>query len=69
MSSLYVDSHLRCPRDGKRMLMQVDQDDVSNRLRITHQCWDCGYREEERRRAPGGTSTAAAERLARLRNA
>lgn len=63
------DSPLRCPRDGKRMLMEVDQDEVSSRLRITHECWDCGYREEERRRTTGGNATTAAERLARLRNA
>ena len=66
---MITDSHLRCPRCHKRMLMDVDQDDVSNRLRVRHECWSCGFNYEERRRAPGGTSTAAADRLARLRNA
>lgn len=63
------DSPFRCPRCHKRMVQEADQDDISRRLRITHSCWSCGYHEEERRRAPGGTSTAAADRLARLRNA
>lgn len=63
------DSHLRCPRCHKGMFMTLGQADLSGRLRISHDCWACGYHEEERRRAPGGTNPAAAERLARLRNA
>lgn len=63
------DSPRRCPRCFKRMHQEVDQDDVSNRLRIFHACWSCGFHEEERRRVPGGHSPAAADRLARLRNA
>jgi hypothetical protein len=51
------------------MFQTVDQDDVSNRLVVRHDCWSCGWGWDEKRRAPGGTSTAAADRLARLRNA
>jgi hypothetical protein len=63
------DSPFRCVRCSKRMFQTVDQDDVSNRLVVRHDCWSCGWGWDEKRRAPGGTSTAAADRLARLRNA
>jgi hypothetical protein len=63
------DSPFRCVRCSKRMVQVIDQDEVANRMRIRHDCWSCGHTFEERRRAPGGTSAAAADRLARLRNA
>jgi len=63
------DSPYRCVRCGKRMHQAVDQDDVSNRPLVRHECWSCGHAFEERRRVTGGTNPDAAERLARLRNA
>ena len=63
------DSPYRCVRCGKRMHQAVDQDDVSSRPLVRHECWSCGHAFEERRPLRGGTSTAAADRLARLRNA
>lgn len=63
------DSPHMCVRCGKRMHQEVDQDDVSNRPRVLHLCWSCGFGFEERRQVTGGTNPDAADRLARLRNA
>lgn len=38
----YEDSHLRCPFDGKRMLVEVGEDD-NGRLSAVHECWHCDY--------------------------
>jgi len=71
MTSLYVDSHLRCPRDGKRMLLEVGQDDWSGAgdMRAIHTCWSCGYTEIDKAWSkPLRTAgTMAADRLKRLR--
>jgi hypothetical protein len=40
--ALYEDSHLRCPFDGKRMLVEVGPDD-EGRLVALHECWHCGH--------------------------
>jgi len=45
-----IDSHLRCPRCGKRMHMDIGQDDITGAgdMRAEHQCWNCDYREQDR---------------------
>src|SRR5690606_36910467 len=45
-----IDSHLNCPRDGKRMVLEVGQDDSSGdgAMRATHICLACDYREQDR---------------------
>lgn len=50
MAIQVLDSHLRCPRDGKRLVVQVGQDDLTGEgdMRAVHECWHCGYREEDR---------------------
>jgi hypothetical protein len=42
-----TESHLRCPFDGKRMMLEVGQDDTTGRgdMRAEHICWHCDYRE------------------------
>lgn len=46
-----VDSHLRCPRDGKKMLLELGQEDVVESrigaLAAIHVCNHCGYREAD----------------------
>lgn len=40
----YEDSHLRCPFDGKRMMVEIGPDeDEDARLNAEHECWHCGY--------------------------
>ena len=41
------DSPRRCPRDGKRMLVDLGQADSTGMLDVWHECWNCGYREPE----------------------
>lgn len=38
----YEDSHLRCPRDGKRMMVEVVPE-VEDRMLTQHECWECNY--------------------------
>lgn len=46
-----VDSHLNCPRDGKRMLLELGQEDVVESrigaLAAVHVCPHCDYREAD----------------------
>ena len=44
------DSDRRCPYDGKRMMLEVGQDDTSGDqmsgwVRMRHVCWHCDYTE------------------------
>lgn len=47
MATEILDSHLRCPFDGKRMLYEIGQDDLSGAgdMRAVHFCLHCDYRE------------------------
>ena len=38
----YEDSHLRCPFDGKRMMVEIGPDD-EGRMVALHECWHCGH--------------------------
>ena len=40
------DSPYRCPRDGKRLVVEVSQDDEGV-TRMWHCCWHCGYEEQD----------------------
>lgn len=72
MTTQFVDSDLRCPRDGKRMLVELGQEvdgrDVGT-LVMVHQCFHCGYEvRDDRLRRPLPTRTPQfAERLKRQR--
>jgi len=44
----YEDSHLRCPFDGKLMLVEVGPDD-EGRMVAQHECWHCGHTTLARR--------------------
>lgn len=45
ITSQVIDSDRRCPFDGKLMMVEIGQDDVSGWTRQVHDCWSCGYRE------------------------
>jgi len=65
-----IDSPRRCPRDGKRMAMEIGQHSSAGDIRIEHQCWHCGYTEEQNnwsRRLRTDGFAAAQRRLAKLR--
>lgn len=73
MTTQIIDSDLRCPRDGKRMVCELGQEDAGGAgigtLVMWHQCWHCSYQvrdDRTMRPLPTRTETAAA-RLRRLR--
>lgn len=73
MTTQIIDSDLRCPRDQKRMVVELGQQDEDGRdlgtLVMWHHCWHCNYKVRDDRRMrplPTRTETAAA-RLRRLR--
>jgi hypothetical protein len=49
MAVQVLDSPLRCPRDGKRMFLELGQHDSHGALEMTHECWSCGYTEASKR--------------------
>ncbi len=74
MSTQIIDSDRRCPFDGKRMLVEIGQDDnsatdrLSIRVRMVHMCLHCGHEEiDDNWQRPRIDATQSAERLARLR--
>lgn len=73
MTTQIIDSDLRCPRDQKRMVLEIGQQDEDGWdlgcLVMIHQCWECGYHvRDDRRMRPLPTRTeSAAARLKRLR--
>lgn len=52
-ASLFEDSDRRCPRDGKRMILEIGQRDVVDldrrlaRVDMVHSCLECGYVERD----------------------
>lgn len=42
--SAFIDSHLRCPYDGKRLVVDMGPDDY-NVIEIRHHCLECRYVE------------------------
>jgi hypothetical protein len=73
MTTQIIDSDLRCPRDGKRMVLELGQQDEDGRdlgtLVMIHRCWHCPYTvRDDRRMRPLPTRTPQfAERLKRQR--
>lgn len=73
MTTQIIDSDLRCPRDGKRMVVELGQQDEDGRdlgqLVMIHRCWHCPYTvRDDRRMRPLPTRTPQfAERLKRQR--
>lgn len=47
---MLTDSAMRCPRDGKRLVLDAGQDDVTGELVASHSCLHCGYTEHSPRR-------------------
>lgn len=45
ITSQIIDSDRRCPFDGKLMMLEIGQDDISGWTRQVHMCWSCDYRE------------------------
>jgi len=73
MAVQVIESHLRCPRDGKRLIQQIGQDDATGAgdMRATHECWTCGYTEDDRawsRPLKTDGESAARARLNQLRD-
>ena len=72
MAVQVLDSHLSCPRCHKRLIQQIGQDDATGAgdMRATHECWSCGYTEDDRawsRPLKTDGASAARRRLNRLR--
>lgn len=72
MAIQVIDSPRRCPRDSKRMVMQIGQDDLTGAgdMRATHECLHCGYSEIDKNWSrPLKTDgwSAAMKRLEKLR--
>lgn len=64
-----IDSDRRCPRDGKRMVLEIGQADsgaqdrFSNRAEMVHICFNCDYREIDRNWRRPKLGPSAADRL------
>lgn len=74
MTTLFTDSDRRCPRDGKKMLVEIGQrdyvgDDTVGLVEMVHQCWSCGYteRDDQWKRPRLNTGPTLAERLRKQR--
>lgn len=44
--TIFIDSHLRCPRDGKRLVVDIGPDENDGVISIGHDCLNCGWHEE-----------------------
>ncbi len=42
---MIIDSHLRCPWHGDRMLMEIGQNEDDGRCEVMHQATCCDYSE------------------------
>lgn len=71
IASQIIDSDRRCPFDGKLMMLEIGQDDISGWVRQVHTCWDCNYTEIDenwpRPRLVPKSGPSLAERLAAQR--
>lgn len=76
MATQIIDSDRRCPLDGKRMLVEIGQndlagDDSSGWVQMVHFCLHCDYRERDdqwkRPRIKAGDGLTMAERLHKRR--
>ena len=45
---LVIESQRRCPRDGKRLVADMGQNDTAGDLEALLECLHCGYREMQR---------------------
>lgn len=43
----FEDSDRHCPRDGKRMIVEVGQDDGHGHVVTSHHCLHCDYSEHD----------------------
>ena len=69
MATQIIDSDRRCPFDGKRMLVEIGQndvtgDDTSGWVQMIHMCLHCDYRERDDQWKPGTAKAALAPTLA-----
>ena len=42
----FEDSDRRCPRDGKRMIVEIGHDDAGQ-VEVSHHCLNCDYSEHD----------------------
>lgn len=69
MSTLIEDSDRHCPFDGKRLLLEIGQNDVAGDdavgwVQMIHHCWHCGYVERDDQWKPGTAKAALGPTLA-----
>lgn len=46
MKTAFIDSHLRCPRDGKRLVQDIGPEENEGVVEIGHDCLHCGWHEQ-----------------------
>src|SRR5688572_1941884 len=63
----YETSHLRCPRDGKRLVVEIGQDSDSGWVHEFHWCLSCDYRIRERPRADRTPYVLGVKELLKIR--
>lgn len=66
---MLTDSAKRCPRDGKRLVIDIGQDDLSGAgdLRVKHSCLHCDYTEMDHAWSRV-LKTDGASRMAKIRD-
>ncbi|HEY6110027.1 MAG TPA: hypothetical protein VIV56_14105 [Gemmatimonadales bacterium] len=64
----YDNSDLRCPYDGKRMILDAGQHETDGDLTIRHECLHCGHFEDATRNPTVAAKTTARPFLARTRD-
>ena len=46
MITAFINSHLRCPRDGKRLVVDIGPEENEGVVEIVHRCLECPYVEQ-----------------------
>lgn len=46
MITAFINSHLRCPRDGKRLVVDIGPEENDGVLEVIHRCLECPYVEQ-----------------------
>ena len=69
LPGMYQDSDLRCPRDGKRLVMDIGQDSSTGWVHEHHWCLNCPYEIRERPRADRTVTVLTVAEILRRRTA
>ena len=67
LPGMYQDSDQRCPRDGKRLVMEIGQDAETGWVHEHHWCLNCEYSVRERPRANKTVTVLSVAELLRRR--